>query len=74
MSRDGNGRVTMGSRRHEPLRHAACSRNRRKALHHAINLVEESKYLAAELSEAADRLVKLSLKIENRLRAETRND
>jgi hypothetical protein len=62
------------SHRIEPVRHSASERNRRKALHHAKNLVEESKYLAAELTEAAERLVKLSLKIENRLRAELRQD
>src|ERR1700743_2756750 len=67
--RAGRGDHPM-SRRHEPVRHARSSRNLRKVLHHAENAVEEAKYLSAELSEAADRLVKLSLKIRNRMRAE----
>jgi hypothetical protein len=62
------------SRRHEPIRHSASPRNRRKALHHAENALEEAKYLSAELSEAADRLTVLCLKIRNRLRSETSID
>lgn len=53
----------------EPIRHAHSSRNLRKALHHAENAVEEAKYLSAEMTEISERLVKLCLKIKNRLRA-----
>jgi hypothetical protein len=57
----------------DPVRHSASLRNRRKALHHAENMLEETKHLVGEIiviQEKLQRLVKLASKIENRLKAE----
>jgi hypothetical protein len=61
----------------DPIRHSSSQRNRRKALHHAENIKEEAMHLYSEivlLSEKADRLIRLACKIENRLKAEVRNE
>ncbi len=57
----------------EPIRHSTSPRNRRKALHHARNMLEETKHLIGEIviiQEKLQRLAKLASKIENRLKAE----
>jgi hypothetical protein len=57
----------------DPVRHSASPRNRRKALHHTENMLEETKHLVGEIiviQEKLQRLVKLASKIENRLKAE----
>jgi hypothetical protein len=57
------------------MRHSASSRNRRKALHHAVNFKEEAQHLCGEiivLLERAQRLIKLACKIEDRLKSEVR--
>jgi hypothetical protein len=57
----------------DPVRHSASPRNRRKALHHAKNMLEETKHLVGEIiviQEKLQRLIKLASKIENRLKAE----
>ena len=61
----------------EPIRHEACARNRRKALHNAECLLEEVEFLHAE---ALKRLTNLKYAVHrantlvNRLKAEVLQD
>ena len=56
-------------------RHSASDRNKRKAAHHASNLLEELKRFRGELTmlgERVDRAIKLACKVEDRTRTQER--
>ncbi len=60
------------------MRHQASARNRRKALHHAQNLIEELEYLDRTMRRITDENIRYVLgrvaRLVNRLRAEVESE